>query len=123
MEQLTKAEEPVMGILWKLKKAFVKDILNELSEPKPPYNTVSSIVRVLENKGYVDHTAYGKTHQYHPVISKSTYRQSLFKNMMQEYFDGSYQQVVSHLVAEENLSEVEIREIEAIIENAKKKKP
>mgnify|MGYP001151307550 CR=1 FL=1 len=123
MEQLTKAEEPVMSILWKLKKAFVKDILNELPEPKPPYNTVSSIVRVLENKGYVGHTAYGKTHQYHPVICKSDYRKSLFKNIMQDYFDGSYKKVVTHLVDEENLSEQEIQEIEAIIENAKKKKP
>lgn len=123
MEQLTKAEEPIMGILWKLKKAFVKDIINELPEPKPPYNTVSSIIRVLEKKGFVAHTAYGKTYQYHPAISKSAYRKSLFKNIMQEYFDGSYKQVVSHLVDEEHLSEKEIREIEAIIENAKKNKP
>lgn len=122
MEKLTKAEEPLMGILWKLKKAFVKDIINELPEPQPPYNTISSIIRGLEKKGFVAYIAYGKTHQYHPVISKGEYRTSLFKSILQDYFEGSYKKVVSHLVNEENLSEEEIREIETIIENAKNKK-
>ncbi|MBQ5454000.1 MAG: BlaI/MecI/CopY family transcriptional regulator, partial [Bacteroidales bacterium] len=69
MEQLTKTEEKVMQILWKLKKAFVKDIIEEISDPKPPYNTISSVVRILKDKGFVDFKAYGKTYQYFPKVS------------------------------------------------------
>ena len=70
MKELTKAEEQIMQILWKLEKGFVKDIVDAMPEPKPAYNTVSTIVRILEKKGFVDHNAYGKTFEYFPIVSK-----------------------------------------------------
>ena len=77
MEELTKAEERIMQIFWKLKKAFVKDILNQLpDEPKPPYNTISSVIRILTSKGYLKYKAYGKTYEYYPAIDKSEYRKT-----------------------------------------------
>jgi len=79
MEELTKTEERVMQILWKLKTGFVKDIIDALpDDPKPPYNTISSVVRLLEKKGYVGYKAYGKTYEYFPLISKSDYRKAFF---------------------------------------------
>ena len=80
MEELTKTEERIMQVLWKLKKAFVKDIIDALpDDPKPPYNTISSVVRLLEKKGYVGYKAYGKTYEYFPLISKLEYRKAFFK--------------------------------------------
>lgn len=74
MKELTKAEEEIMQVLWKLKQAFVRDILEELPEPKPAYNTVSTIVRILENKGFVGHEAFGKSHQYYPLVAQDKYK-------------------------------------------------
>ena len=108
MNRLTHKEEEIMQILWKLKKGFVKDILNELSEPKPPYNTVSSIVRKLENMGYVGHEAFGKTHRYYPILQKENYRKVSFQVFMRNYFGGSPQQLLSYFVKEEKLSPTEI---------------
>ena len=122
MEKLTKAEEPVMQIIWRLGQVFVKDILEEMDDPKPPYNTISSIVRLLEGKGFLSHKAYGKTHQYFPVIAKSTYRRKVFKSMMTEYFDGSLSQVVSNFMEETSLDQEEVDAIRQIIENADRKK-
>ena len=79
MRELTRAEEQVMQVLWKIKKGFVKDILEHFDEPKPAYNTVSTIVRILQDKGFVNHKAYGRTHEYYPVISKSEYSNSTLK--------------------------------------------
>lgn len=123
MEKLTKAEEPVMQIIWNLKSAFVKEIIEEMSEPKPPYNTVSSIVRGLVTKEFVGYKAYGKTHQYHPLISKGSYRKQVFRAIMKDYFDGSLSQVVSNFMEEEALDDQEIDSLKEIIKNAKKKKP
>ena len=79
MEELTKTEERVMQVIWRLKKCFVKDIIDELpDDPKPPYNTISSVVRLLEKKGYVGYKAYGKTYEYFALISKSAYRKASF---------------------------------------------
>ena len=116
MEKLTKAEEPVMKIIWRLKKVFVKEIIAEMDEPKPPYNTISSVVRLLETKGFLGHTAYGKTHQYHPMISKGQYRVFMLKSLLGDYFEGSSTQLVSNLVEMEDLNENEIKEIKSIIE-------
>ena len=121
MEKLTKAEEPVMQIIWKLKLAFVKEVINEMKEPKPPYNTVSSIVRGLEAKGFLSHKAFGKTHQYFPVITKGAYRKYVFMSMMSDYFDGSLSQVVSNFVEEKSLEPDEIQSLKEIIEQAKPK--
>lgn len=121
MEELTKTEERIMQVLWKLQKAFVKDIIDELDdEPKPPYNTISSIVRLLEKKGYVNYKAYGKTYEYFPAISKDEYAKTSFSKIFSGYFDNSPASLLSFMVKEERLSEKDIDEIKKIInENSK----
>jgi len=111
MKELTKAEEQVMQLLWKLEKGFVKDIIDKMPEPKPAYNTVSTIVRILEKKGFVDHNAYGKTHEYFPVISRKDYTRSFMKNFMRNYFSGSFQEMVSFFAREDNMSLTELDEL------------
>ena len=116
MEELTKAEERIMQVLWKLQKAFVKDIIDELDdEPKPPYNTISSIVRLLENKGYVNYKAYGKTYEYFPAITKDQYAKTTFSKLFSGYFDNSPASLLSFMVKEEKLSEKDIEEIKQLI--------
>ncbi len=112
MKELTKAEEQVMQILWKLGKGFVKDLVDEMPEPKPAYNTVSTIIRILEKKGFVDHTAYGKTHEYFPLVSKKEYTGTFLKGFIKSYFGDSYRQLVSFFAKEEDLS---VKEMEDII--------
>ncbi len=121
METLTKKEENVMQILWNLKKGFVKDIIEEMTGDKPPYNTVSSIVRILVKKDFVGFKQYGNTYEYFSKISKSKYRKYVFKKMMLNYFDGSYQKVVSFMAKENNLEEKDIDEMLKIIEESEKK--
>jgi len=116
MEELTKAEERIMQIIWKLRKAFVKDIIEEMDEePKPPYNTISSIVRLLEKKGYLGYKAYGKTHEYYPTISKQEYTKTTFSKFFSGYFDNSSASLLSFLVKEQTLSENDIAELRALI--------
>ncbi len=115
MEDLTKSEEKIMQIFWKLKKGFVKEVIELLPAPKPPYNTISSIVRILEKKGFLDYKAYGRTHEYFPIVSKFAYRKSVFSNLMKNYFDGSYENVVSYMVEDEEMSEKELKEMQEII--------
>ncbi|CAN0318634.1 unnamed protein product [Chrysoparadoxa australica] len=119
MERLTKSEEPVMQLLWKLKKAFVKEIIAQLPEPKPPYNTISSIIRILEEKGMVDHQTFGKTHQYYPIVSKAEYSKSLFKYLMSDYLEGSYAHLMSFIVQDDKLSAQEIKELQNMIKKNK----
>ena len=117
MEELTKTEERIMQIFWDLKSAFVKDIIDKLpDEPKPPYNTISSVVRILEKKGYIGFKAYGKTYEYFPIISKAAYGKHSFKKLLANYFDGSAQSLLSFMVKEETLSEKDIEEIQKIID-------
>jgi BlaI family penicillinase repressor len=116
MEELTKAEERIMQVLWKLQHAFVKDIIEELDDdPKPPYNTISSIVRLLEKKGYVSYKAYGKTYEYFPAISKEDYTKTTFSKLFSGYFDNSPSNLLSFMVKEEKLSEADIEELKALI--------
>jgi BlaI family transcriptional regulator, penicillinase repressor len=112
MKELTKAEEQVMQILWKLEKGFVKDIIDQMPNPKPAYNTVSTIIRILEKKSFVGHNAYGKTHEYFPLISKKDYSGKFLKGFIKNYFGNSYRQMVSYFAKEEDLS---IEEMESII--------
>lgn len=111
MKELTKAEEQIMQILWDLEKGFVKDIVERFPEPKPAYNTVSTIVRILEQKGFVDHTAYGKTHEYFPLVGKNDYTRSFMKNFMRNYFSGSFREMVSFFAKEDNLTISELDEL------------
>ena len=120
MEKLTNREEDIMQILWKLNKAFVKEVVEEMPEPKPHYNTISTIIRKMETKGFVGHTAYGNTHQYFPAIDKETYKKSFMKNTITNYFENSYKNVVSFLADEEKISVKELKEIIALIEKGNK---
>ncbi|TDQ06566.1 BlaI/MecI/CopY family transcriptional regulator [Pedobacter metabolipauper] len=117
MEELTKAEERIMQIIWKLQKAFVKDIIDEMDEePKPPYNTISSIVRLLEKKGYLEYTAYGKTYEYFPSITKEDYTKTTFNKLFSGYFNNSPASLLSFMVKEQNLSDKDIAELKELIE-------
>jgi predicted transcriptional regulator len=116
MKELTKAEERIMLIFWKIKKGFVKDVIEKIPDnPKPPYNIISSVIRILVEKGYLKFNAYGKTHEYYPVISKTQYRKTQLKKVMSDYFSDSPSDLVSCMVKEENLSEEEIKNLKKII--------
>ena len=121
MKELTKAEEQVMQILWKLQQGFVKDILEEFPEPKPAYNTVSTIVRILEKKGFVSYKAFGKTHQYYPNISKDEYKKDFLTKFVKNYFSNSFQELVSFFAKDKGLSIEELEELTAFIKNQMKK--
>ena len=122
IKELTKAEEQVMQILWQLKEAIVKDIIEEMPEPKPAYNTVSTVVRVLEGKGFIDHKAYGNSHVYFPAISDADYKKFTFDKMMKNYFSDSYKSLVSFIVDEKNLDVKQLDELSSLIDNLKNKK-
>jgi len=121
LKELTKAEDQVMQILWKLEKAFVKDILAEFPDPKPAYNTVSTIVRILEKKNFVMYKAYGKTHEYFPIVPKSEYSKFYLNNFVGSYFEGSFKNLVSFFAKQNdmNISEVEelMKHVEKDIKN------
>lgn len=120
MEKLTNKEEEILHILWQLEKAFVKEVLAEIPEENLHYNTVSTIVRNLEEKGYVSHKAYGKTHLYFPVVSKEEYRKQFMSTATKKFFDNSYKSMVSFFAKEEKISAKELREILEIIEKKEK---
>jgi predicted transcriptional regulator len=115
MKKLTRKEEEVMKILWKLEKAFVKDIVEEYDDPKPHYNTISSLVRLLQDKGIVDFTQYGNTYEYFPLISKEDYRKTFMKQVVSDYFDNSYKSAVAFFVKEKGLSPEELEELVKLI--------
>ncbi|GAB3642876.1 BlaI/MecI/CopY family transcriptional regulator [Spirosoma arcticum] len=132
IRELTKAEEEIMRVLWQLKKGFVKDVLAELpgsdrgdaeaeldAPAKPAYNTVSTIIRILEKKGLVGYTAYGKTHEYYPLITEEEYRRFQTEQLMSNYFDNSLKKLVSFFVNEKNIS---LSEADEIINLLNKKK-
>ncbi len=122
MQKLTNKEEEIMHILWKLKKAFVKEVMAEITEDQPHYNTLSTIVRNLEEKGYVSHNAFGNTHQYYPIVSIEDYRKRFMTTAIDNYFNSSYKNMVSFFAKEEKISAAELREILAMIENPKAEK-
>jgi len=121
MTTLTKAEEQVMQILWDEKEGFVKDLLQHFPEPKPAYNTVSTIIRILEKKGFVDHRSFGKSHQYYPLMSKEQYRNERFSSLMKDYFNNSMQQVLSHFGNSGSVNMKEADEIIKMMEEIKQK--
>lgn len=116
MKQLTRAEEEVMQILWQLERAYVRDILEQFPDPKPAYNTVSTIVRILEKKGFVDYKSMGKSHEYFPIIDKKSYRRSYFKGMVRNYFGNSYRTLTSFFSKEEDMTVKELEELKEIID-------
>ncbi|MGD2295364.1 MAG: BlaI/MecI/CopY family transcriptional regulator [Candidatus Aminicenantes bacterium] len=115
MKELTKAEEQIMQVLWKLEKGFVKDIIERLPDPKPAYNTVSTIVRILEKKEFVSHRAYGKTHEYYPLVSRDDYKKKFLKSFMKRYFGNSFQEMVSFFASDRDINLREMEEIRELL--------
>ena len=115
MQKLTKAEEEIMQYLWKLERSTVSDIIDTMPEPKPAHSTVSTIVRILEGKGFVDHEAFGRTYVYHPLVSKTEYSRKSIGDVLSKYFSGSANQLVSFLIEEGELS---VAELDALHRNA-----
>lgn len=111
-----------MQIIWELESCFVKDIIEKLPEPKPPYNTVSSVVRILERKGFVNHKAYGKTHEYFPIIEKERYSSHALSGLINNYFGGSIGNVISAFTKQEKLSKSEIKTLQDLLKKQGGKK-
>jgi predicted transcriptional regulator len=116
MKQLTKAEEEVMQLLWQLKKANVASIIEELPDPKPAYNTVSTIIRILEDKGFVDHEKVGKGHVYFPLVKKSDYSNQSINKLVDGYFQGSFKSMVSFFMKKNDIS---LNDLEDILKKIK----
>ena len=123
MKELTKAEDQIMQILWTLEKGFVKNIIEQMSDPKPAYNTVSTIVRILEKKGFVGYKAYGKTHEYFPLVPKEKYKRFYLNNMVKYYFNGSVHNLVSFFAKENKLDVQDIDELMKQLEDLKSNNP
>ena len=119
IKDLTKAEEQLMQVLWQLEKAFVKDVIDELPLPKPAYNTVSTIIRILETKGFIGHEAFGKAHQYFPLISKEEYKRHATEKLLGNYFENSVESMFSFFVKEEKLDLSDVDEILTMINKFK----
>ncbi len=122
IKELTKAEEEVMQILWRLKKAFIKEILERFDEPRPAYSTVSTIIRILQEKGFVNYRAYGRTYQYFPVISKDDYRKAQMSSFVRNYFSNSYQKMVSFFAREDSITVKDMEEIMEMMKNSEHNK-
>jgi predicted transcriptional regulator len=123
MQSLTKAEEQIMQIIWQKEKCLVRDIIDELGDPDIPHSTVSSVVRILEKKGFVSHKAYGKTHEYFPVIKKEDYTKTGLKDWIGNYFDGSPSQLVSFLVEKNQINMKDLNQLMKQLEDHKNNKP
>ncbi len=116
LPELTRAEEEIMQHLWKMEKGFVNDVLAAFPEPRPAYNTVSTIIRILERKGFVGHNSFGKTHEYYPLVSKQEYTRMFMGNVVRGYFDNSLRKMVSFFTGDGNMSMKEMEEIRQIID-------
>jgi predicted transcriptional regulator len=121
IKDLTKAEEQIMQILWQIEKGFVKDVIDHIPEPKPAYNTVSTIIRILETKGFIGHEAFGKAHQYHPLISKEDYKRYATEKLLGNYFENSVESMFSFFVKEEKVDLSDVDEILKMIQKLKNK--
>ena len=119
MKPLTKAEEQIMQTIWKLEKAYLKEIVEEQPEPKPHSNTVATILKILVEKGFVDVEVHGRVHQYFPLVSKEEYSSSTIKNLVSNYFEGSFADVVSFMVKQKNLK---VKDLELLLQQIKNKK-
>lgn len=120
LKELTKAEEQIMQIIWDIEKGFVRDVIDQLPYPKPAYNTVSTIVRILESKGFVSHESFGKSHRYFPMVTKEEYRAFIATKLLNGYFDNSVQNMLSYFIEEKKLDLKEADQLLSLIENAKK---
>lgn len=119
MKPLTQAEEEIMQILWHLERAFVKEIVEEYDDPKPAYNTISTLIRIMEKKGFVGYEAFGKSHRYYPLIDKEDYSKKYLNRFVDKYFSGSYKELVSFFTKEKEMS---VRDLEKLLDELKKDK-
>lgn len=122
MHELTKAEERIMQILWQIEKGFVKDIQEHFPDPKPPYNTISTIIRILDQKGFVGHKSYGNSFQYYPLLSKEEYTQKFMKKFMKNYFGNSFRKLVHFFSSQPDLDVEEVDKVIRMLEEIKKQK-
>ncbi len=119
MQKLTQKEEQIMQVIWKLGKVFVKEVIEELPEPKPHYNTVSTVIRILEEKKFLGHQSFGNTHQYYPLIPKEVYQKTALGEILKNYFEDSYLKMVTYFAKEEKIDEGDLNEILEMIKNKK----
>lgn len=120
MLKLATREEQIMQVFWDLKKAFIRDIIPLLPDPKPHYNSVATMVKILEEKGFLDHLAVGNMHCYFPIVTRDEYQKHAMKDIVSKYFDNSYPRMLAFFAKEQNLSEAELSEILKIIKSRKK---
>ncbi|MDB5201206.1 MAG: BlaI/MecI/CopY family transcriptional regulator [Ferruginibacter sp.] len=118
IKQLTKAEEQIMQVIWKLDKAFLREIIEELPVPKPHNNTVATIIKILVDKQFIGVTVFGRMHQYYPLVSKEAYSKATMKNFVKGYFEGNFSNAVSFMIKENNLS---LEDLELLLKQLKKK--
>jgi BlaI family penicillinase repressor len=116
MKEITKAQEDLLKALWQIKEGAVSDILENIPEPRPAYNTVATVIKVLEKKGYVAHKTYGKTHVYYPLVSKKDYAQYVLKDTFKSLFNSSLNQLVSTFVKSKEISLTELEELKKMVE-------
>jgi len=117
MKELTKAQEEILKAVWETENGAVSDILEKLSDPKPAYNTVATVIKVLEKKGYVSHRTYGKTNEYYPIISEKEYAQHIEREAFNGFFSGSLNQMVSPLISNREISLAELEELKQMLES------
>ncbi|MDD8027436.1 MAG: BlaI/MecI/CopY family transcriptional regulator [Acidobacteriota bacterium] len=116
MKELTKAEEEIMQVLWKLEKGFVKDVIEKLPEPKPAYNTVSTIIRILEKKKFVDHKAYGKTYEYFPLVGRDEYKKKFVRSFVRRFFGDSFPEMVSFFAGGRDMDLEELESVRRLLD-------
>ena len=119
MQKLAKREEQIMQVYWDLGKAFIKEVIPHLPEPKPHYNSVATMVKILEEKGFLDHDSVGNVYRYFPVISREDYQKHAMKDIVSQYFDNSYPRMLAFVAKEQNLTEDELQEILHMIKTDK----
>lgn len=120
MIKLAKREEQIMHVFWQLGKAFIKEVIPELPDPKPHYNTVATMVKILEDKGFLAHETVGNIYQYYPVVSREDYQEHAITDIVKHYFNNSYSSMLSYFAKEEKISESELKEIIKLIKSNNK---
>lgn len=120
MQKLAKREEQIMQIFWILEKAYIKEVIPEMPDPKPHYNSVATLVKILEDKGFLSHETVGNIYRYFPTISKEDYQRHTMKDIVSQYFDNSYSNMLTFFAKDEKISEEELSEIVNNIKNNKK---
>jgi BlaI family penicillinase repressor len=120
MQKLAKREEQIMQAVWQLGHAFIKEIINEMPDPKPHYNTIATMVKILEDKRFLEHETIGNVFRYYPVISKEQYQNHAMTDIVSQYFDNSYPNMLMFFAKEQKISEEELNEIVNLIKSQKK---